>query len=374
MSAITGATTIPFGRGLEPARLVRAAADRALQDAGLSPEDVEAVVVANAAAEAFCDIGNVAVWTTTEAGLVDAMALRVETGPSSGLAGFQVATALVDAGRAQRVLLLGWEVMTQVTTEAATQALARYMSRQERDHGLSLPALVAMLTSAYQARYGLPDEELARIPVAAHELAVANPVAQFRKTLTVEDVLTSRIIADPLRLYHCAPLTDGAAAVVVEPEGPVQVQALAGATDQLGYARRATPPERFEATRTAGRAAFQQAGWSRDQVDVVEVHDAFSVLEAVALEDLGFAKPGTGLDHVLAGKDPGASQLLVNPGGGLKARGHPVGATGVSQLSEAYDQLTGRAANQAHDAQRALVHSIGGFGNNVHVSLLEATS
>lgn len=371
MAHLVHAHALSFGQDQDPGEIVPRFADELFETSPVTRAAIDHVVVTNAAAEAFCGIANVATWTATQAALVDTPATRVETGPSSGLAGLVTARALIDAGHAEHVLLLGWEVMTQIPTPEATDVLARYMAEDEQALDLSLPGLVAMLTSAYQARYDVPDETLARIPVKAHDLATSNPIAQFRKRVTVDDVLGSRMIADPLRLYHCAPMTDGVAGLILGDDGPVEVLGMGGATDHLGYARRRGPPERFQATATAADRAFEDAGLGREAIDVAVVHDAFSVLEAVNMEDLGFAAEGEGLE-ALSLEDPLVGRPVVNPGGGLKARGHPVGATGVAQLVEAVDQLTGHAANQVDDADLALVHNIGGFGNNVHCAILEA--
>lgn len=375
MVAVTGAHAASFGRNLDPTQLIRSTTDGVLEDAGIDREEIDALVVANAAAEAFNDVGNVSVWTATEARLAGVPTWRVDTGPSSGLAALATARGLASAPSIDTVLVLGWEAMTAVPTAQATEILGQLMADDERDHGLSLPGLVAMLTSAYLARYDRDVEELARASVKAHELASRNPIAQFDEPVTVEEVQASRLIADPLRLLHCAPLTDGAAAVVLEQEGDVELTAMGAATAPLGYAQRRSPPHRFAATRQAAKRAFQAADVGREAIDVVELHDAFSVLEAVNLEDLGFAAEGEGFDHLPApGEHPLAPRPAVNPSGGLKARGHPVGATGLAQTVEAVDQLLGRAANPVEDARRALVHSIGGFGNNVHVALMEGPS
>lgn len=372
MASLVHAHALPFGRGQEPAEIVSRLADQLFDGSPVPREAIDQVIVTNAGAEGFCGIANVATWTVTQAAMVDTPAVRIETGPSSGLAGLLVARGLVDAGHAEHVLLLGWEVMTQVSTAKATSLLARYMAPDEQVLDLSLPGLVALLTSAYQATHDVSEEALAEIPVKAHHLAATNPIAQFKRTITKDEVLASRVIADPLHLYHCAPMTDGIAGMILGREGPVTVEGMGSATDHLGYARRRGPPERFQATVTAGDRAFASAGVDRDAIDVAIVHDAFSVLEAVNMEDLGFADPGKGID-ALSLDDPLSGRPVVNPGGGLKARGHPVGATGVAQLVEAFDQLTDQAANQVDGATRALVHNIGGFGNNVHCAILEGS-
>lgn len=374
MVALSGAAATAYGRDRDPTALVEAAADAALEDAGLEPGDVDALVVANAAAEAFNDVGNAGAWTATRAGLVGTPTVRVDTGPSSGLAALATARGLASTPGTGPVLALGWEAMTAVPSGEAARILARLMADDERAAGLSLPGLVSMLTSAYLHRHEVPVEALAKVSVKAHALAASNPMAQFDREVTADEVNASRFVAEPLRLLHCAPLTDGAAAAVLDREGPVEVAATGAATDHLGYARRRTPPDRFAATRRAAERALAGTDLGRGDVDVIELHDAFAPLEAVNLEDLGFAEPGRGLDHVPEpGADPLAADPAVNPDGGLKARGHPVGATGLGQVAECFDQLVGRAANPVPGAEVALAHNIGGFGNNVHVALLEAT-
>ena len=167
MTCISGTGIVPFGRGLDPAGLVRGACQAALDDARLARGSVDHVVVANAAAEGLLGIGNVAVWTSTQAGLIDTPTMRVECGPSSGLAALAVADALVAAGRAHNVLVLGWEAMTHVPTAQATEVLARLMAGDEQALGLSLPGLVALLTSAYQHEHGITDEQLAELFITA---------------------------------------------------------------------------------------------------------------------------------------------------------------------------------------------------------------
>lgn len=371
MVALSGTAVTRFGRELDPAQMVQAATEKALDDAGTDRDEVEALVVANAAAEAFTDVGNVSVWTATQAGLAGTPALRVETGPSSGLAALWTAIALARETDGP-VLALGWEAMTGVPTDEATRTLARLMAPDERASGLSLPRLVALMTSAYLHRYNLDPTAMDALAVKAHRLAASNPIAQFRDPVTAEQVRASRSIAAPLNLMHCAPLSDGAAAVVVDTEGPVEVEATGHATDYLGLTQRRTPPERFQATREAAHAAFEDSRHAPEAVDVATVHDAFSPLEAISLEDLGLAEAGHGFEAVHGPDETDREGPVVNPGGGLKARGHPIGATGLAQTAEAYDQLVGRAPNQAPDPELALVHNIGGFGNNVHVALLEA--
>lgn len=372
MAWLQGGALTRFGTGKDPQVLVSRVAKAALDDAHIDRGDVDALVVANAAAEGFTNIGNVSVWTATQAGLPGVPALRVDTGPSSGLAALWTAHGLLNEPGIEHVLVLGWETMTTVPTSEATRVLSTLMSPHEQALGLSLPGLVGLMASAYLDAYDVDPQRLDDVAVKAHRLASNNPVAQFKDPVRREDVEGSPMIADPLRLFHCAPLTDGAAACVLAEQGPVRIDAMGQATDALGLTQRRSPPERFEATGLAAERAFERSSRTRREVDVVETHDAFTVLELVNVEDLGFAREGEGQSVVLDPPgDPLEGDLVVNPSGGLKARGHPIGATGLAQTVECLHQLTGEAPNQAPGAEVAVAHNIGGFGNNVHVAIFE---
>ncbi len=375
MSAITGAHATRFGHHEDTANMVQEAAQGALNDAGLTREDIDALVVANAAAEHFTPIGNVSVWTATQTGLTGTPTLRIDTGPSSGLASIWAAHALAQQPHIEHVLCLGWETMTTLPTPEATQALARLMAQNEQRHHLTLPGLVGLLASAYLDRYAIDPIVLDHAAVKAHRLAANNPIAQFQDPITIQEAQRSPIIADPLRLYHCAPLTDGAAAITIGSEGPVTIEAMGQATDHLGFTQRRSAPESFLATRKAARRAFERSRHEPRDMDVIELHDAFTILEAVNLEDLGLVPEGEG-PMLIPGPDeaPLSPEVAVNPSGGLKARGHPIGATGLAQVIEVVDQIQGKAATQVPQARVGLVHNIGGFGNNVHVALLEASA
>lgn len=375
MSAITGAHATRFGHHDDPASMVETAAQGALDDAALTRDDIDALVVANAAAESFTSIGNVSVWTATQTGLAGTPALRIDTGPSSGLAALWTANALAQRPDTTHVLCLGWETMTTLPTQEATHALACLMGPDEQRLGLTLPGLVGMLASAYLDRYDIDPRVLDHAAVKAHRLATNNPIAQFQNPITVDEAQASPLIAHPLRLYHCAPLTDGAAAITIGPEGPVTIESMGHATDHLSLTQRRRPPETFHATRTAARDAFERSRHDPRDMDVIELHDAFTVLEPVNLEDLGIVPEGEGPMLIPSpDEDPLSGEVPVNPSGGLKARGHPIGATGLAQTVELVDQLLARAATQVPEARVGLAHNIGGFGNNVHVAILEASA
>jgi acetyl-CoA C-acetyltransferase len=363
---VHGAHVTRFGRGAESLEaLAREAA------APLLRHEPQALFVGNQGAEVFGDGASVAGRIADALGLTGAPAVRVETATSSGASAFAAAVDAVRAGRFATALVLGVERMTHVPTEEALAALAAMLAPDERAAGASPAALAGLVARRYTADFGLSREDLADVSVWAHEAAARNPDAQFHgKRVTREDVLASPELCDPLRTLDAAPLSDGAAALVVSSRrGPVRVAGIGHATDRVSFAARDDPDAlvSFKASRQAGARAAMAAGWAPQEVDVLEVHDAFSVLAPIAVEDLGLARRGEGHAWLAA------NRARVNPGGGLKARGHPAGASGAAQLVEVFAHLTGAAgARQVPRARRGLAHSVGGFGTNAVVTLLEA--
>jgi acetyl-CoA C-acetyltransferase len=328
----------------------------------LDRAEPDLLLVACMAPEAFTGQGNLAVALAERLGLTGVPAARIEAGPGSGGAALQAGATAIAAGRAQRALVVGCEKMTALPGEEATRIVAALTAPEERSLGLSMPALAALM-----ARRALHDgrctrEELAEASVWAHAQALRHERAHLRKAITVEDVLAGPVVADPLRTLDCAPMSDGAAALLLaRGQGAVRVAGMGQATDRLALAGRAALTG-FAASRAAAQRAYHEAGWRAQDVAYAEVHDAFSIVALCSVQDLGLGGP-----EVWRGEG-----LPVNLGGGLKARGHPVGATGVAQAVEAFEQLTGAAGPRQCDARRALLHNIGGLGNNVSVTLLEA--
>jgi acetyl-CoA C-acetyltransferase len=239
-----------------------------------------------------------------------------------------------------------------------------------------------MFTRLYMARYGVTREHLARISIKNHENALKNPYAQLHKSITMESILAENsnpIVADPLRLFDCCPITDGAASVVLCAaekakefnRKAVGISGVGNATDTLAISERKDPLV-LEAVKLASQKAFRMANLTPADVDVAELHDAFTILEIAESEDAGFFKKGTAHKAVEQGVTSLTGKLPINPSGGLKARGHPVGATGVAQLVELTWQLRGEAnERQVQGAKTAFCCNFGGFGNNVTAIVLE---
>lgn len=374
MAHILGVGMTRFGRRPEPLPdLLREAANAALRDAQIDRPDRIVVGVQNP--EAFVGDANYAVRVASDLGLVPTPSVRVETGPSTGASAVEAACHAVDAGAARTVLVVCGEKMTHLGSQGAGEVLARMMSPLERRYGLTMPALAALQCKLAMRAHGWTREELDLVPVKAHAHGALNPYAHFQNPVNPEDVARSPVVADPLRVLDCAPVSDGAAALVVSDHGPVRVRAVGRATDLYAWTDRRYPgwTHGFAGTGIAARAAFEKSGLSHADVDVVETHDAFSHLDLANLVDLGFFDPREAAAALRNERTMLGGELPVNVSGGLKARGHPVGATGAAQLVELAWQLTGRAgARQVDGARVALAHNIGGFGNNVAVTLLEA--
>ncbi len=370
---ITGTGMTKIGRRPESLQALMAeAAHAALADAGLERPDALVVAVMNP--EEFVGDGNFASHVATYLGLSDVPALRIETATSSGAAAFYTAFAQVAAGLVRHVLVVGGEKMTHLSTPRVSELIGRSIDPYERSYGATMPALAGLITRAMMARHAVTERELAQVAVKNHAHAARNPYAHFREPVTVEQVQDSRMVADPLRLLHCCPISDGAAAVVLTAKrGPVRIAGIGQGMDTLAVRHR-DELTHFKATRIAARAAFAMAGFGPARVDFAEVHDAFAPFELIALEDLGLVPPGKAGRATLDGETALDGRLPINPSGGLKARGHPLAATGIAQIVECVWQLTGRAASRQVPGRIALAHSIGGLATNNWVTLLEGAA
>ncbi len=369
---VAGAAMTRVGRRTEPLHdLMAEAAHGALRAARAPAPD--AIVVAAMNPEEFLGHGNFASNTASHLGFAETPAIRVETATSSGAAAFYAGFALVAAGLRRAVLVVGGERMTHLDTPRVSELISRSIDPYERSYGATMPALAALVTRALMAQ-GVGERELAQVAVKNHANAARNPCAHFQRAVTPEEVLESRMVADPLRLLHCCPISDGAAAVVLTAErAAVRVAGIGQGSDTLALRHRATLTS-FRATQAAAGEAFAMAGFGPERVDVAELHDAFAPFELISLEDLGLVPPGKAGRATLDGETALDGRLPVNPSGGLKARGHPLAATGLAQIVECVWQLTGRAEGRQTRARVALAHSIGGLATNNWVTLLEARS
>src|SRR5713101_563173 len=369
---VAGAGMTRIGRRSEPLQdLMAEAGLNALAAAGL--EQPDAVVVATMNPEEFVGDGNFASNVASYLGLAEVPAMRVETATSSGAAAFYGGFVQIAAGQRGSVLVVGGEKMTHLPTPKVSELIGRSIDAYERSYGATMPALAGLITRALIARQGLSLREMAQVSVKNHANGARNDCAHFREPVTLDDVLNSRMVADPLRLLHCCPISDGAAAVVLTAtHAGVRVAGIGQGTDTLAIRHRDVLTS-FRATRAAALAAFAMAGFGPERMDVAELHDAFTPFELISLEDLGLVPAGKAGRATLDGETALDGRLPVNPSGGLKARGHPLAATGLAQIVECVWQLTGRAEGRQVPARVALAQSIGGLATNNWVTLLEAS-
>jgi len=377
--ALIGASMTRFGQREEWILDLLAEAGRAcLADAGVDGADVEHCFVANMASGEFEGQTGIMNALAQDLGLVPAYAQRVDQTSASGGGGMYAAWQSVASGASDMTLLVGGEKMTHRTTAESTDVIASITHPAEYKHGVTLPSFAGLTARAYLERFDAPRESLARVAVKNHANGASNPKAQFQKEVDLETVLDSPMVADPLRLYDFCPVTDGSAALLFCPADVareyadefVVIEGIAGATDTHVVHEREDPTV-MGAVRDSGTAAFEMAGRDPDDVDVAELHDMFTILEFLQMEALGFADHGRAWEQVQAGRTERDGELPINTSGGLKSKGHPLGATGVAQAVEIYEQLLGEAGERQVDAETGLACNVGGFGNCVTTALLE---
>ncbi len=368
---IAGAGETHFGRSVSTlGSMAEEAAEAAVESSNL--DAVDAVVLGSMSPMGTLGEAHMTSKVVDHLGLTPLPAIRVESGPATGAAALHVAYWAVASGQHETVLVLAAEKLSHLEPRDAAGVLARIATPEERALGLTMPGMTALMARAYMERHGATEEDLADVAVKAHRRGLANPHAHRRKRISREDVLGDRMVADPLRRYNCAPLSDGAVAMVLTSKnaGSVRVSGLGAATDRLRYAER-TVLEGFPANGRAAASALRMAGMEARDIHLLETHDAFSNLEWSNPEDLGLLKRGEGVKAARRGDTDIGGRLPINPSGGLTAKGHPVGATGLGQVAEVYWQLAGEAKGRQVDAAAAMAHSIGGFGASVFVTVLE---
>ena len=367
---IAGAGMTRFGRRDENLPdLMAEAALAALTDAGIERPD--ALVVAAMNPEEFTGEGNYGSLIATRLGLSLVPALRVETATSSGVAAVYAAFASVAAGLHRSVLVVGGEKMTHLPTPRVSEIIGRSIDPHEKSYGTTMPALAGLVTRAAMHRRGITLREISQVAVKNHAHGAHNPYAHFQEPVKLEAVMESRLVADPLRLFHCCPISDGGAALVLTAERrAVRIAGIGQGGDSIAVRYRSDLTT-FRATQAAAQAAYRMAGFGAERVEVAELHDAFTPFELISLEDTGLVPPGKAGRATLDGETAVGGRLPINPSGGLKARGHPLAATGISQLVELCWQLRGTATGRQVPARVGLAQSIGGLATNNWVTLLE---
>ncbi len=376
--AVIGVGVTRFGKhDRTSGELFAEAARDALLDAGLPPGAVQALYYGNVVGGETEQQLHTGPQAASILGIPAVPTTRFETACASSHAAFRHAVMEVGAGLSDVVLVGGAERVLNVPTADSTEYFA-YASDAawEQSVGLTFPGVFALIARAHMAKYGTTEEQMAHVAVKNHRHGALNPKAQFQKEITLEQVLGSARVADPLKLYDCCPFSDGGAAVVLASEEvarrsrrPVWVLGSAAASDWM-LLHDKKDLARVPATERAAAAAYRQAGLGPADVDVVELHDCFTIAEIVATEGLGLFEPGTGGIAAEKGWTGLGGKVPVNPSGGLKAKGHPIGATGAAQIAEIVTQLRGEAGPRQVDGARVgLTHTLGGNTATVLVSL-----
>lgn len=363
---------------VSPRVLAREAVELAIDDSGIEKKSIQGLFVANMLAGMLGMQGHLGALFSEELGL-SVPAYTVEGACASGGLAVHAGVMSILSGQYDTVVVLGVEKMTDHKPESVSSALMGAGSNEERLAGATFPGLYAMLARAHMEKFNTTERQMAAVAVKNHFHASCNPLAQYTYRITIDQVLKSSCIADPLKLLDCSPVTDGAAAIVLQKEsghnkqGGVHIIASQVATDTLGLAQRRSLLE-LSATKHAALQAFHQAGVSQSDISVAEVHDCFTVAELLAIEDIGFEKKGLVGPKMEKGAYTlgSATGVVINSSGGLKGCGHPVGATGVKQLVEITNQLRGSCkTRQVPGARLGLTHNVGGSGATAVVHILQ---
>lgn len=376
---IVGVGHAKFGKRTDATirELAHEAVEPALEDAGIGVGDIDASVI-GIAGEEFAAQGSPAAVIHDYVGMENKPCFRVEAACATGSAGIRTGWSLIKAGLAEAVLVIGAETMTYVGTPRATELMARAGdTRWEYPFGITFPGFYALMATAHMHEFGTTREQLSMVSVKNHTYGAMNPYAHLQKIITLEEAMRSVMICHPLNLYDCCLISDGAAAAILASEEkakkisdtPVWLTGLGAASDAMMISERPTLTA-LRATKVAAEKAYGMAGITPDDVDVAVVHDCFTIAEIMAYEDLGFCKKGEGGKFIEEEQSYIGGKVPVNVDGGLKSKGHPLGATGVSMTVEITKQLRGEAGKrQVSGAEIGLSHNIGETGQYcfVHV-------
>ncbi|MFA6490036.1 MAG: thiolase domain-containing protein [Candidatus Micrarchaeia archaeon] len=380
--AIVGAGMSKFGeewtRGYRD--MLIEAGSRALADCNLHGEEIDGIVVGTMAPGSLVGQEHIGALVADFMGLNPVPAIRVEAACASGGVALRQGYMAIASGMHDCVVVGGVEKMTDTPGEEVASALGGAGDQEwELFMGATFPAIYAMMARRHMLEYGTTEEQMASVAVKNHRNSSKNKYAHFQNEITMDTVMKSKYVATPLKLFDCAPITDGAAAVVLMPlekakkyvEQPIEIVASAQASDTLALHSRASMTS-LRATQAAAKKAYETAKVTPKDIDVVEVHDCFTIAEIAAIEDLGFFKKGEGGKASLEGKTALNAEISVNTSGGLKGCGHPVGATGVKQAVEVVWQLRGKAeGRQVKDCEVGMTHNVGGSGATSVVHIMK---
>lgn len=380
---IAGTSSTRFGRHTDTTieALAVDAAARALVESGIERSRIGAVYLGNFVSGPLNGKEVLAGIVAERLGLQGIPCTKVEGACASGGIAFRHACMAVASGMCDAVLVVGVETMMHASTPEITSALNCAMDNEnDGPSGLTFPGVFGLAWRVHAQKYGTTREDIAAVVIKNKANGLKNPLAQMGADLTQAQIASSAMIADPLQLFDCCPPSDGAAAVVVSRRDLLTEKArqqgirVLASTQTSGSARISHHPDlcSFDATVLAAKQAYAQAGLQAADIDLVELHDCFSIAEIIDSEDLGLVPRGQGGHWAAEGRTGMRGDIVVNPSGGLLAKGHPVGATGVGQIHEVVQQLRGEHANQVQGARIAMTHNLGGVGVACTVHILGA--
>jgi acetyl-CoA C-acetyltransferase len=349
----------------------------AIESAGITPKDIQAGYISNVFGVADKQV-HMAPVIMSNLGIPHVPGLTIESACGSGSVMFREAYANIAAGFYDCVLALGVEKITHTGTTQST-TLFSYCSDffYEGGNGASFPGLFASIARVYMTTHKANEEDLAYVAVKNHENGILNPKAHVRRKITVDDVMKSPVVASPLKLYDCCPFSDGASAVILCNEEFAK-KSRKPYVEVIGSGRGASPAAvqareditTIPSTISAAKQAYKMAGITPKDIDFAEVHDCFTIAEIIDIEDLGFFPKGTAAHAVTEGATRRNGEIPINPSGGLKSKGHPIGATGVGQVVEVFEQFTGKAGERTvKNAETALTHNFGATGASAAVHI-----
>jgi acetyl-CoA C-acetyltransferase len=381
--SIIGAGCTKFGERWDVSLrdMIAEAGVMAIDDSSIIGEQIDAMYVGNMSGGRFVEQEHIGALIADCAGLspLHIPSTRVEAACASGGLALRQAVLAVASGYHDIVIAAGVEKMTDVSSGTAADALAAAADREwECFFGATFPALYAMMARLHMRKYGTTHDDMALVAVKNHQHGSLNPKAQYQMEISVEDVDKSPMVADPLHVLDCSPISDGAAAIILAPteiakrftDTPVRIIGSGQASDTLALHNRRDLTT-LDATVHAAHSAFAQAKICPQDIDIAEVHDCFTIAEILALEDLGFVEKGKGGQATRDGLTALGGKLPVNTSGGLKACGHPVGATGIKQAYEIVLQLRGEAGKrQVEEVEYGLAHNVGGSGGTAIVHIM----
>jgi acetyl-CoA C-acetyltransferase len=355
------------------------AGEKCLKNGHVSPSQVEAFYLGNFAGPSFTGQNHLAPYISSALGIRDVPSTRFEAACASGGSAFFHAFSAVASGLYDCVMVAGVEKMTSQTTARVTEILAGAGDCSgEIKAGSTFPSLFAMIARRHMYQFGTTREHLAAVAVKNHANGALNPDAHMRKVITMDDALNARPVAEPLHLYDCSLISDGAAAILLMPldrardftEKPVRVLGVAQASDSVALDQKQDITT-FPAVRRASQKAYEMAGVGPRDIQFAELHDCFTIAEIIALEDLGFVERGRGGPYEASGATARTGEKPINASGGLKSKGHPVGATGVAQICDIFAQIRCEAGDmQLKRNSLGLAQNLGGSGATCVVSIL----